>query len=316
MNTLEKGSFTPLSKAYDGVLVDLDGVVYLMGEPIAHAVEALRQLQDDGVGVGFATNNASRTRPEIVDLLGGIGVTTTPMNIATSGHTAAHYLDKSLPRESLVLVVGAEALTQEVTAVGLRPATSADESPLAVVQGFASETGWEALAEASVAIRRGAQWVVTNRDTTLPSVRGPLPGAGALVAAVATALDRDPDIVIGKPSALLYDDLSRLHRWQHPLVVGDRLDTDIAAAVAGGYESLLVLTGVTRPLDLLAAPPSARPTYIGADLRACFTPHPPISVHDRGARRPPRCPPGSRRRRLATHRRQHPHTAGRDRHCS
>jgi hypothetical protein len=127
------------------------------------------------------------------------------------------------------------------------------------------------LAEASVAIRAGALWIATNGDRTLPSPRGPLPGNGALVAALATALDRAPDAIVGKPEPALFNQAAKRIGAQRPVVVGDRLDTDIEGAVRAGMDSVLVFTGVSTAQDLLAAPAHQRPTFIASDLTGLFT---------------------------------------------
>ena len=166
-----------------------------------------------------------------------------------------------------MLVVGGPALTAEITEVGLTPVTSADDKPKAVVQGYAPEVGWTHLAEASIAVRAGALWIATNADRTLPSPRGELPGNGSLVAALATALERQPDVIVGKPAPTLFRSAADRARSKRPLVIGDRLDTDIAGAVSARMDSMLVLTGVSQPADLLAAPESQRPTWVASDLR-------------------------------------------------
>jgi glycerol 3-phosphatase-2 len=140
------------------------------------------------------------------------------------------------------------------------------------VQGFGPDVGWRILAEAALAVRAGATWIATNTDRTLPSPRGPLPGNGSLVAVLRTALNRDPDVVVGKPQPALFTTAASQSGAQRPLTVGDRLDTDIEGAVRAGQDSLLVLTGVSRPADLLAAPEHQRPTYVAADLSALFGP--------------------------------------------
>jgi ribonucleotide monophosphatase NagD (HAD superfamily) len=141
---------------------------------------------------------------------------------------------------------------------------------VAVVQGYGPKVGWPELAEACVAVREGALWVATNGDRTLPSVRGPLPGNGSLVAAVATALGREPDETVGKPAPVLFERAARRTGATRPLVVGDRLDTDIEGAVRAGMDSLLVLTGVSTPKDVLTAAPPRRPTHLAADLAGLF----------------------------------------------
>src|SRR5262249_52481000 len=156
----------------------------------------------------------------------------------------------------------------EVASAGLTPVATADAHPVAVVQGYARDVGWAQLAEACVAVRNGALWVATNADSTLPSPRGPLPGNGALVAALATALGRNPDVVVGKPAPKLFTVAAERAGASKPLVVGDRLDTDIEGAANACMDSLLVLTGVTDADGLLAARRGMRPTYVAADLRA------------------------------------------------
>src|SRR5205823_488410 len=165
-----------------------------------------------------------------------------------------------------------------VAAAGLRPVAVAapDDMPVAVVQGWGPDVAWANLAEATVALRAGARWVATNLDRTLPSPRGPLPGAGSLIAAVEAATGRAPDTVAGKPFPALFSAAIERSGARHPLVIGDRLDTDIAGANNAGLPSMLVLTGVSRPRDVVAAPPEQRPTYIGTALRQR---HELVAVH-------------------------------------
>jgi ribonucleotide monophosphatase NagD (HAD superfamily) len=183
----------------------------------------------------------------------------------TSAIAAAVHLASRHPAGSPVLVVGGAGVREALSSAGLEPVDSAEDRPVAVLQGFAPEVGWPMLAEAAVAIRAGAEWVASNADATLPSPRGPLPGNGSLVEAVATATGRRPQ-VIGKPQPALFTAALVVSGGTRPLVVGDRLDTDIAGAVAASLPSLLVLTGVSSAADLLAAPADQRPTYIGRDL--------------------------------------------------
>ena len=159
-----------------------------------------------------------------------------------------------------------------VAEAGLTPVGTLEDKPVAVVQGFGPEVGWKLLAEAALAVRAGATWVATNTDRTLPSPRGPLPGNGSLVAVLRTALNREPDVVVGKPQPALFTTAAALSNAQRPLAVGDRLDTDIEGAVGAGMDSLLVLTGVSGPAELLSAPESRRPKYVAADLAGLFRP--------------------------------------------
>lgn len=260
-----------LAEAYDLVILDLDGVVYTIDHPIPGAVEAVAALHERGVLIMFATNNASRRADEVADLLRRLGIPADPAEILTSARAAATALAERHPAGSAVLVVGADALRAEVRDVGLRPIERADEQPSAVVQGYGRTVGWLDLAEACVAVRGGADWVVTNTDATLPSSRGPLPGNGALVAALRFALSREPDLVVGKPAPGLFIAAAKRARASRPLVVGDRLDTDIEGASRAGMDSLLVLTGVTQEAEVQAASAHRRPTYVANDLTGLFT---------------------------------------------
>jgi glycerol 3-phosphatase-2 len=259
-----------LVDAYDLVIFDLDGVIYLIDRPIAGAVEAVVELHQAGVPLAYATNNASRRSGEVANLLTGLGVPAEADEVITSAGASAAVLSERLSQGSKILVVGAEALRAEVREAGLVPVSTAEEAPAAVVQGYGPQVGWADLAEAAVAIRAGALWMATNTDRTLPSPRGPLPGNGSLVAALRTALGREPDVVVGKPEPGLFATAARRVGAQRPLVVGDRLDTDIEGANRAGMDSLLVLTGVSGPRDLLTAPPERRPTHVAADLAGLF----------------------------------------------
>jgi glycerol-1-phosphatase len=267
-----------LADAYDLCVFDLDGVVYVGAEPVPGAVDAITRLHDKGTPVAYATNNASRRAREVSALLIGLGVAATANEVVTSAQATAGLLGDRLPRGSRVLVVGAEALAAELTAVGLTPVSGAAEHPVAVVQGYGPDVGWRLLAEGCVAVRGGALWVATNDDKTLPSPRGPLPGNGALVAVLATAVGREPDVVVGKPAPTLFAQAARRRGATRPLVIGDRLDTDIEGANRAGMDSLLVLTGVTRPVDVLAASKPRRPAFIAEDLSGLFAPAEEVAV--------------------------------------
>jgi HAD superfamily hydrolase (TIGR01450 family) len=255
---------------YDLVIFDLDGVIYLIDKPIPGAADAVERLRSAGTAVAFATNNASRRAADVAGLLSGMGVPAAAEEVLTSAGAAAALLAERLPAGAPVLVVGAEALRAEVRAQGLTPVDRLEDSPAAVVQGYGPDVGWKILAEAALSIRAGATWVATNTDRTLPSPRGPLPGNGSLVAVLRTALDREPDIVVGKPEPALFTTAASLTKAQRPIAVGDRLDTDIEGAVGAGMDALLVLTGVSGPAELLAAPVQRRPAFVAEDLAGLF----------------------------------------------
>ncbi|NUT36181.1 MAG: HAD-IIA family hydrolase [Hamadaea sp.] len=265
-----------LVDGFDLVILDLDGVVFLIDRPIPGAVESVARLRADGVPVRFATNNASRRASEVADLLTGMGVAASAGEVLTSAGAAAALLAQRFPGGAPILVVGAPALRDEVQDAGLHVVRSADDAPVAVVQGYGPQVGWADLAEAALAVRAGALWVATNTDRTLPSPRGPLPGNGSLVAVIATALNRQPDVVVGKPEPGLFQEAARSAGATRPLVVGDRLDTDIAGARRADMDSLLVLTGVSGRDELADAPDERRPAYVAADLTGLFAAPAPV----------------------------------------
>ena len=253
-----------LAQQHDCLLLDLDGTLFRGHEPTAGAVETLAAL--DGRSL-YVTNNATRSAAEVAAHLGELGFAATAQDVVTSAQSAAGLLSRRLPAGAKVLVVGTDALAGEVAAVGLQPVRLYADDPVAVVQGLSMTIGWPELAEAALAIQSGALWVTSNLDPSLPTERGLLPGNGSLVAALRTATGQEP-LVAGKPApGLMHDALAR-GEFASPLVVGDRLDTDIAGANAAGLPSLMVLTGVNTAFDAVHARPEERPTYIGVDLRA------------------------------------------------
>ncbi|WP_299561682.1 HAD-IIA family hydrolase [uncultured Mycolicibacterium sp.] len=255
---------TTPAQRHDCLLLDLDGTVFRGHEPTPGAVETLAAVPARTL---FVTNNASRTPAQVAEHLRSLGFAATPDDIVTSAQSAARLLAGRLPAGAAVLVVGTEALAAEVRGVGLRPVRRADDGPAAVVQGHSPHTAWADLAEAALAIRAGALWVAANVDRTLPTERGLLPGNGAMVAALRAATDAEP-LVAGKPEPTLLRDALRRGAFRNPLVVGDRLDTDIAGAHNAGLPSLMVLTGVNTAADAVRAEPGQRPDAIAADLRA------------------------------------------------
>jgi HAD superfamily hydrolase (TIGR01450 family) len=279
--TLPAGSDLPPARRYDVALLDLDGVVYLGPTGVPGAADALAAARAAGMRLAFVTNNASRTPEAVADLLRAVGVAAEPAEVVTSAQAACHVVADRLPPGARVLVVGGEGLRREAELRGFTLVDSAEDAPAAVVQGFGPEVGWRDLAEAAVAVRRGAWFVATNLDPTVPSARGPLPGNGSLVAAVRTASGVEPTST-GKPDPAMHRESVQRSQARDPLVVGDRLDTDIEGACRVGCDSLLVLTGVTTPADLLAAPPPQRPTYVSGGLEGLLTSHPAPLVDEAG----------------------------------
>lgn len=278
-----EGSAQPLSSCYDVALLDLDGVVYLGGSAIPGAAEALEKATAAGMRLAFVTNNAFRTPAAIAAQLNGLGVSAGVQDIVTSAQAAARLLAERLPARSAVLVVGGIGLRIAVRERGFRPVTVAAEKPAAVVQGYSPDIGYPDLAEGALAVQAGALFVASNADATLPTPRGRQPGNGSLTQVIANATGARP-LIAGKPEPPLHAESVERTGARRPLVVGDRLDTDIEGASRVGAESLLVLTGVTGPADLLLAPPGRRPSYIAEGLSGLLTPHPEVTQADGGYR--------------------------------
>jgi glycerol-1-phosphatase len=257
---------TTLLDRHDLVLADLDGTLYQGRAAIPGAVDAVRAAADRGVRTLYVTNNAARSPGDVATHLAELGYPAGPDDVATSSQAAAALLAEQLSDGAKVLVVGTAALGAEITAVGLTPVDSADGAT-AVVQGLDPQLRYATLAEACIALRAGAVWVACNVDPTLPSERGPLPGNGSLVAVLRTATRLEPQVA-GKPAPALMQTAARRVGAAAPLVVGDRLDTDIQGGRAAEMATLLVLTGVSDATELLTAPAEARPDYVGADLGA------------------------------------------------
>lgn len=270
-----KESTRPLAAAYDTALLDLDGVVYLGDHAVPGAVAGLAAARSAGMRAAFVTNNASRPPEVVAEQLRGLGVDAAVDDVVTSAQAAAHLIADKVPAGAPVLVLGGAGLWTAVRESGLRAVSSAAEEPVAVVQGFSSDLDYAQLAEGSLAIRAGAMFVASNLDITLPGPRGPMPGNGALVQVLRTATGVDP-VSAGKPEPALYEEAMRRSGARRPLVVGDRLDTDIAGAVRAVVDSLLVLTGVSQPADVVRAPAEMRPNYLASDLAALTRPQPPV----------------------------------------
>lgn len=263
----------PLVDHYDCAMLDLDGVVYVGTEAVSGVPGVLASARKRGITVAFVTNNASRTPEAVAAKLARLGVQAEPEDVVTSAQAAARVLEFRLPPGAPVLVIGADGLINAVREVGLEPVNSAGAGPVAVVQGFGPDVGWQQLSEGAVAIREGAIWVATNTDLTIPTSRGLAPGNGSFVNALAATVDSYPDVVAGKPHRPLFDETIRRTGSRTPLVVGDRLDTDIEGATRCGADSLLVMTGVTDLAALIRAPAGRRPSYVAWTLEGLLTAH-------------------------------------------
>ncbi|MGA5127565.1 HAD hydrolase-like protein [Streptomyces pseudogriseolus] len=284
VRTRPEGSRQALNEAYDTALLDLDGVVYAGGEAIHHAVPSLAAARDGGMRLAYVTNNALRTPDAVAAHLTELGIPAEAGDVITSAQAVARLIADQVPQGSRVLVVGGEGLRVALRERGLVPVESAHDDPAAVVQGYGGpELAWGRFAEACYAVARGVPWFASNTDLTIPSGRGIAPGNGAAVEVVRIATGADPQVA-GKPLPPMHRETILRTGAERPLVVGDRLDTDIEGAFNGRVDSLLVLTGVTDGAQLLAAPPRHRPTYVDADLRGLLTGQPEVAEAGGGFR--------------------------------
>lgn len=262
---------TALVDDHDAALFDLDGVVYLGPVAVPGAADGIAELRRRGCTVGFVTNNAARSPRVVAEHLVELGIQASAADVVTSAQAAAHLLLSRFGPGARILVVGGEGVLDALAESGLEAVRSADDDPVAVIQGFGLALAWQELNEAAIAINRGAAWVATNDDPTRPTDRGLVPGNGAAVAAVKFAVSVTPEVA-GKPYRPLLDDTVARLGAERPIFVGDRLDTDIAGARNAGLVSLLVLSGSHGPADLFAAPSGSRPDHLGQDLAALLQP--------------------------------------------
>ncbi|MDQ1564693.1 MAG: glycerol-phosphatase, partial [Actinomycetota bacterium] len=271
---------TPL-EGIDLVLLDLDGVVYAGPHAIPYAVESINAVAET-IRVGYITNNASRTTASVADHLTSLGLRVSENEVVSSPQAAVKLLAGMVPNGATILVVGGDGLVDVVEKAGVTVTRSADDSPSAVVQGFAPEVAWTHLAEASFALARdangdGIPWVATNTDWTIPVERGIAPGNGTLVSAVHTAAGILP-IVAGKPEVAIFEEAVERFGASSPMFIGDRLDTDILGANRAGIPSVMVLTGIDHAKQVIAAAADSRPRFLLEDLRGLSEPYPVIEA--------------------------------------
>jgi HAD superfamily hydrolase (TIGR01450 family) len=253
------------------LIVDLDGVVYIGSSPVPGVPQVLSARAALGDPVVYATNNSRWHRSDYIDRLQGMGAPVSPEAIVSVARATALLLAEGPERPRCVMVLGGPGLSREMRDVGLHAvAPSAHglaQNPDVVVVGVDFGLRYERLSIAADAVRRGARFVATNRDPVYPSSRGLSAGAGSIVAAVVVAGGREPDIVIGKPGPRLFETAAATVGVpvREAVVIGDGLNTDIAAAHAVGARSVLMLTGVTDQAQVDMAPAAQRPTAVAHD---------------------------------------------------
>ncbi len=257
---------TWLAEQHDVLLLDLDGVVYVGAAPVPWAVEGIRSAAEQGVRSMYVTNNASRTPHDVAEHLRTFGLDVEPADVVTSAMAGASLLSERVP-VGPVLAVGGEGVSWALRDKGFVPTADFDGDTVAVLQGYGPTVGWRDLAEATFAVRAGLPWIATNLDFTFPTARGPAPGNGSLVRLVADVAGRQPDAIAGKPQPALLQEAIRRSDAQRPLMIGDRLDTDIAGGSRLGIPTLLVLTGIADLAQGRAAQGDECPTHVAEDLR-------------------------------------------------
>lgn len=274
-----KASDDALWDTYDVAMLDLDGVVYIGPDAVPGAADHLAAARRAGMQLAYVTNNASRTPAAVAGHLRDLDVEVDDADVVTSAQAAARLLSDQLPEGAAVFVIGGEGLEVALGERGLRPVQDPADQPAAVVSGFHAGLRWSTVIAGAILVRDGLPWVASNTDMTVPTPSGPGPGNGALVAVVAQFAGRDP-VVAGKPEPPLFEETLRRVGGDRPLVVGDRLDTDIEGANRTGYDSLLVMTGVTGLAELVAAREGLRPSYVAADLGALARSQPEVAAGD------------------------------------
>lgn len=255
----------PLCESYDLAMLDLDGVVYIGGDAVPGAARHIAAAHRAGMRLAFITNNAARPPERVAEHLTALGIEATADDVVTSAQAAARLLVERFGPGARVVWLGSDGLEGALRAAGLQPVAPDDDAAVAVVTGFGPEVRWSAIMRAAVRIRDGLPWVASNTDRTFPTPFGTAPGHGVQVAMLRDFTGVEP-VVAGKPERPLLDETIRRVGGKRPLMVGDRLDTDIEGARRIGVDSLLVLTGVTGLAELVAAPEPMRPTYLSRDL--------------------------------------------------
>jgi HAD superfamily hydrolase (TIGR01450 family) len=251
--------------ACDGLLIDLDGVVWLGGVPIDGAAAAVAALRARGIRVVFLTNDPSISREEQAARLGAMGIPATAEDVLTAAAATARFLAARGQLARRAFVVGSPAFGRELADAGLR-LVGADEAVSADFVVVAGHTGFDyaELRAATRAVANGAQLIAAGRDRVVPTAEGPEPATGAILSAIEFATGASATVV-GKPEPFMFQAARELLAdCQRIAVVGDNLASDIAGAKRAGLEAALVLTGVSTERDLASA--EYPPDFVAASL--------------------------------------------------
>jgi glycerol-1-phosphatase len=252
-----------LADRYGCILFDLDGVLYRGEDAVPQAPPTMAELRRRGVRPVFLTNNSSRTPRQVTDKLHAIGIEADPREVVTSALATAELLAER--GGGRAFVIGQDGVRKALTDAGIPILDGDPEEADLVVVGFDGCATYGSLKRASLLVQRGARLVATNADGSYPAADGLWPGAGALLSVITTTTGAEPEIV-GKPFPPLFEAGRRRGGGGRPLVVGDRLDTDIEGAARLGWDTMLVLTGVSGREDVERT--GIRPTLIAEDVSA------------------------------------------------
>jgi 4-nitrophenyl phosphatase len=242
---------------FDGLVCDMDGVLYRGDVPIEGSAAAIEEMRSRGVRLVFCTNNSRSTLGQYVDKLARMGIQATPREIVTSAVVTAEVLEKRRLDGARAIVVGGDGIRAELTTIGIE----IDDDPEAsradlVVVGWDPRFDYVAMRRAAAAVLSGAEFVATNDDSAFPAADGLWPGAGAILASIETASGRRAE-VMGKPHDPMMEAVAaRLDGVQEVAMVGDRPETDLAGGAARGWTTVLVLSGVTSRDDAAGLSPS------------------------------------------------------------
>jgi HAD superfamily hydrolase (TIGR01450 family) len=248
---------------FDGLVCDLDGVVYTGDQAIPGAPEAIAAMRAGGVSIVFCTNNSRSTAAQYQAKLAGLGVEASGRDILTSATVTAEELARRGRSGATAMVVGGDGVIAALDENGIRLGAP-DEQPDVVVVGLDLDFTYDTMRRAALAVRAGAEFIATNDDAALPTPNGLWPGAGAIVASIETASDSSAE-VMGKPhSPMMEAAARRLAGCERIAVVGDRPETDLAGGAARGWTTILVTSGVTAPDQAPHVTP--RPDVVVADL--------------------------------------------------
>ncbi|MBE2224377.1 MAG: HAD family hydrolase [Anaerolineae bacterium] len=251
------------------LILDMDGVLWRGNTPLPGLVDFFDTLRRLDINFALATNNATKTAVMYTEKLANFGVNVPPAQIVTSSEATASYLREEYPDGARIYAVGAQGMRDAMTAQGFTLVSEAEAyngaQADAVVVGFNPDATYQLMAMGAHLINQGARFIGTNPDPSFPSEMGPLPGAGALLAFVQTGTGVKPTI-IGKPGPIMFQQaMKRLGGTpENTAMVGDRLTTDILGANNAGLNSILVLSGVSKPEDVKIY--NIEPDFIFADI--------------------------------------------------